>query len=710
MPKVIFPVSTLTCLAKGDSSVITNTTITYYPNLKKIMGSGGSVNWVRGGIAPTEAYAQINNYTIDVTGSDYIIDTVTFYYKKYFDAPLLGRFTDKLLTQITFENASYPRFTSFAQTLDIKNLITDAKYRGGFALHGSRMVGGGNDRQDASLIFYRDGKPFFTATSNNFTVKPDRVSSEQAAITILWNDDSIYHPGVNFKYIVADKKVTLYRDIRGAQQSPFFDTYHNVDMFFDELSWKITDPLIDLKMTVGEGEAKLTFESENYFRRQRFERIQGIADETPLYTVKKFSEKYATQTIDVKALAREMKMADDQVRSLLINLSNAGFVSFDFKTDAAQIKDKLYYYLQAFTKKTDYEALQFTSQISGQPNATINLLNFDIRMRGVSQVQLSDSQNVFVVPNEQELILHQNRNFSFSGRVHAGRLDFYGSNFEFGYDDFKLDLKKIDSLRLAVPTDILDDKGNPRMARVKNALQNLSGNLLIDSLNNKSGLKPGYAYPLFTATSNAYLYYDSPSIKGGVYNRDKFYFKVDPFVIDSADYLLAASVLFEGNFVSNIFPDSREQLVLQPDYSLGFTKLTPANGLAMYGGKATFTNKLTLSNDGLEGDGTIKYLTSTTQSKNIIFFPDSTLAQADLFQIDEAVLGGAEYPEVKASQVMIDFEPKKDYMDIKKTDKDFSLYQQQVALDGNLRLTPQGLGGYGTSAFYDAMLVSSDFR
>lgn len=710
MAKVIFPSSTLTCLAKGDSSVIENTVVTYYPNLKKIIGVGGTVNWVRGGIGATEAYANINQYSIDVTGSEYTIDTVTFFYKRYFDTPLKGRFTEKLLTQIAPDNASYPRFTSYEQTLDIKNLVTDAKYRGGFALHGSRMVGGGNDRQDASLIFYREGKPFFIARSNNFTVRPDRVSSEQAAITILWNEDSIYHPGVNFKYIVADKKVTLYRDIRGAQQSPFFDTYHKIDMYFDELSWKITDPLMDLKMTVGEGEAKLTFESENYFRRQRFERIQGIADETPLYTVKKFSEKFAKQIIEVKELAREMKMADDQVRSLLISLSNAGFVSFDFKTDAAEIKDKLYYYLDAFTKRTDYEALQFLSQISGKPNATINLLNFDIRMRGVSQVQLSDSQNVFIVPHEQELILHKNRNFSFDGRVHAGRLDFYGSSFEFGYDDFKLELKKIDSLRLAVPTDILDDKGNPRMARVKNALQNLSGNLLIDSLNNKSGLKPGYAYPLFTATSNAYLYYDSPSIRDGVYNREKFYFKVDPFVIDSADYLLASSVLFEGNFVSNIFPDSREQLVLQPDYSLGFTKLTPAEGLAMYGGKAKFTNKLTLSNEGLEGDGTISYLSSTTQSKNIIFFPDSTLAEADVFQIDEAKLGGAEFPEVKANNVMVDFEPKKDYMDVKKTDKDFSLYQQQVALDGNLRLTPQGLGGYGTSAFYDALLVSNSFR
>lgn len=710
MPKVVFPAMNLTCLAKNDSSVIFNTQCVYYPNLKKIIGKGGIVNWARSGLSEAEAYADVSTYSIDVNSSDYIIDTVIFHYPKYFSGPLTGRFTEKILTNVTPENASYPRFTSYQQSLDIKNLIKDAQYRGGFALHGNKMIGGGDDRQDASLVFYREGAPFLIATAKSFTVRPERVSSENAAVTILWKNDSIYHPGVNFKYVTGEKKLTLYRDTRGSQQSPYFDSYHNVDMYFDELNWKITDPTMDLKMTVGEGEAKLSFESDNFYRKQRFEQIQGISDETPLYTVKKFAEKYNTQTVDCKSLAHEMRMADDQVRSMLISLSNAGFVSFDFKTDAATIKDKLYYYLKAWTSKTDYESLIWTSQISGEANATINLLNFDIRMRGVSNIQISDSQNVYVVPNNQELIMHKNRDFSFSGKVHAGDLDFYGSNFEFGYDDFKFDLKNIDSLRLRVPTDSIDNKGNVKMARVKNVLQNLSGSLIIDSLKNKSGLKPGYAYPLFTASTNAYLYYDSKDIKEGVYNRDKFYFKVDPFVIDSADYLLPSSINFEGNFVSNIFPDSREKLVLQPDYSLGFTKETTAEGLPMYGGKATFNNKITLSNNGLEGKGEIKYLSSLTKSDEIIFFPDSTLAEAKSFAIEKKTIGTVAYPEVKATDVLVDFEPKKDYMDIKKKEKDFTLYEQQVSLDGNLRLSPKGLGGYGTTAFFGSQLISKDFR
>jgi hypothetical protein len=110
MAKVIFPSSTLTCLAKGDSSVIENTVVTYYPNLKKIIGVGGTVNWVRGGIGATEAYANINQYSIDVTGSEYTIDTVTFFYKRYFDTPLKGRFTEKLLTQIAPRQCLIPSF------------------------------------------------------------------------------------------------------------------------------------------------------------------------------------------------------------------------------------------------------------------------------------------------------------------------------------------------------------------------------------------------------------------------------------------------------------------------------------------------------------------------------------------------------------------------------------------------------------------------
>ena len=200
------------------------------------------------------------------------------------------------------------------------------------------------------------------------------------------------------------------------------------------------------------------------------------------------------------------------------------------------------------------------------------------------------------------------------------------------------------------------------------------------------------------------------SIFNGAYKRENFFFKLDPFTIDSAGMLSEKNIAFNGLFVSNIFPDSREVLTVQPDYSLGFTKRTSPEGLQAYGGKGTFTDKVRLSNKGLQGDGSIKYITSTTVSKDIYFFPDSTLAEADEFTIEKKNIGTAEYPPVKAEHITVNWQPHKDYLDAVKKDKDFELYDSQVTLDGNLRLSPKGLGGYGTAAFYNAELLSNDFR
>jgi len=57
------------------------------------------------------------------------------------------------------------------------------------------------------------------------------------------------------------------------------------------------------------------------------------------------------------------------------------------------------------------------------------------------------------------------------------------------------------------------------------------------------------------------------------------------------------------------------------DYSLGIHHQTPSDGLPAYGGKGTFINKITMSNQGLHGDGTLKYITSTAHSKDLLIFP-----------------------------------------------------------------------------------------
>src|SRR5205085_649737 len=156
------------------------------------------------------------------------------------------------------------------------------------------------------LLFYRDKNLFLVAGSKAFVVRKDKVTADNASITIYYGKDSIYHPGVEFKYIVKDRELALIRGGEGKNQSPCFDSYHNLDLYFDGLYWKIDDPIIDMKMISGVGESKAVFESSNFFRKNRFLKLQGLSENHPMYSVKQYCEKHDTKVVYTSDLAKEM--------------------------------------------------------------------------------------------------------------------------------------------------------------------------------------------------------------------------------------------------------------------------------------------------------------------------------------------------------------------------------------------------------------------
>lgn len=78
IPKIVFPALNLVCTSKGDSSIIFATKGVLYPTRQVFMGSGGKVNWLRAGWDAALVHAELSNYAIDVTGSDFTADSVTF--------------------------------------------------------------------------------------------------------------------------------------------------------------------------------------------------------------------------------------------------------------------------------------------------------------------------------------------------------------------------------------------------------------------------------------------------------------------------------------------------------------------------------------------------------------------------------------------------------------------------------------------------------
>ncbi|MEZ8000487.1 MAG: hypothetical protein QMC39_10990, partial [Flavobacteriales bacterium] len=240
----------------------------------------------------------------------------------------------------------------------------------------------------------------------------------------------------------------------------------------------------------------------------------------------------------------------------------------------------------------------------------------------------------------------------------------------------------------------------------------MRGTLKIDAPNNKSGiLVEDYPeYPILTSETDSYVYYDNQDIQGGVYNRDDFYYQIQPFMIDSLDNFQTSTMKFDGTLVSNIFPDIDEPLVIMDDFSLGLDKKTSSSGLPVYGGRGDFNDAIKLSYDGLQGSGELEFLTSLSSSDKFTFFPDSTKGVTTSF-INNETLSGADTPKTRAFEVNLAYFPLEQRLEATVLDEPIVFFEEEASLvDGSLTLQTNGMIGQGQMNFSGADLFSRVFK
>lgn len=700
----------LVCITGRDSIRIHETSGTHFPLLDKFTGSGGKVYWEAFKLERNKVYALIQNYSIDLKTTGWKADSVNFYHKGFFSFPLTGSYEDRVLVGVPADKATFPKFTSYQTDIDISPIYKDMDYLGGFTLEGARIIGSGYRDKDALIWIKRNGLPFIKLTSRSFVILPDRMISQRAAATIYHETDSIFHPGIQVRYNDKDRELMLIRSREGATASPFFNSYHKVDMYFEALYYIVGSDNMNMEMLRGirqQGDA--FFESASYYSLDRYRKMQGIDEINPINVIYNFTKSTGRKVFYLSELIEFMQKPAEQVKAMAINLSNGGYIIYNLDNERIEVLDRLNEYLMARSKKRDYDVIQIQSQVTRTSNAELDLKTFDLKIKGVSQVSLSDSQAVYIYPRDHEILLRKNRDFVFTGLVRAGYFDFYANESSFEYDKFKLNMPQIDSITFKVDTVSKKDKRLAQV-KVKNVLANLSGELLIDDPANKSGIKELPVFPVFISKNDAYVYYDQPRVEKGVYNRENFYYTVDPFVLDSLNSFTTEGLKFEGYlYTDGILPEIREPLKVMDDYSLGFSRTLGEEGIPVYDGKATFYSKLALSNRGLDGSGTLKYLTSTSESNLFMFYPDSLVANLKSFDIKESS-GFPAFPEVTAEGVHQLWLPKMDVMRLNTLPgKEFAMYKNKSFHSGILSLTSVGLLGKGKTRFDNADLTAETF-
>ncbi len=708
IPRFSYRKTDLICTSQKDTSIIYNTSGTFFPTEMKWTGEGGTMNWKRLGFNSDSVSATLRNYKIDLRYSKFTADSVTFYNRKFFHEPLFGALEDRVLSSPPNANSEYPQFVSYLKNYEIPGLFKDVDYLGGFSMKGAKLIGSGEVDENAQITIKRKDKPLIILKSTAFIIDGDKISANPASVVILTGADSIFHPGLQMKYSDISRKLELIRPNQGLARSPFFNTYHNVDMDCGGMTWRLGADTINFESIHGINPVSVAdFTSIGYYSEYDFDRLQGIDERNPLYVIKKFASLYNTREISPGMLSEYMQITEEQVKSMLLKLSIMGFLYYDQVNDKAYIQNRLFNYLDAKAGTRDYDVINIHSEIKDKSNAALNLNNFDLLIRGVREVFLSNLQNVYIYPKGDEITLKKDRDFMFSGTVKAGLFDYYARECSFEYDSFRLNLPTIDSLGIKVKSFTENAMGKKLLRKVGNMIEDLSGRILIDDPGNKSGRKNFPQYPVFISEQESYVYYDQDSI----YNKDKFKYIVKPFRIDSLDNFSTDNLHFDGYLISaGIFPEIKKPISVQPDYSLGFITKTPKEGLPVYGGLATFSNKIDLSNKGLLAEGSLKFLTSTSVSSSFKFYPDSLItSNLKTFRV-QARAAGVKYPSVAIDSARMIWHPYQDTMLVNSYVKPFKMFDGKTDLSGQLLYSSTGLSGKGLFRFENSKMKSDEFK
>ena len=696
---------------KNDSIEINDVSGIYNPFKTRVIAEMGKVEWLRAGFGSGELYADLGNWNVDLSEPGFSVDTVKLFSSYYLREPLLGFFEDRMTARNQANNAIFPRFEAFNNELEIPNFFEGVDYKGGFSIIGQRFFASGTKDLKAQFKFWYDTLEVLNIRSERFVIRSDELISSESEVSFKLGGDSLYHLKSQVSYDPIDQMLRIDRPSKGMSLAPFADSYHNLIMDLDQIRWRTSDPMFTLSgLNMGNG-SPIIIESDQYFRSSRYAALQGLDLENPLVKIEEVGKSFGYRSIGVYQMAVGLGMPLESCERFMMELAIDGFVRYSLDRREVEVLPKTTEYILNHSNRRDFDVIRFLSNVGKGMNAKVSLLDFDLEVFGVSTIALSDSQKVALYPESNKVLIHENLNFDFDGRIEAGRFTFYSRKNKFDYALFRFNMPVIDSMRFSVPSFEQMEDGSRPLVRVRNTIENISGELLIDYPSNKSSYQRYPKYPIFKSEKSAKIFYDRSY--DGVYERDKFYVNIDPFQIDSLDNTTTEGLVFKGEFKSSdIFETRRQDIRVQDDYSFGFTQETGDVGWSTFGGKGLVKGAVKLSIAGLRLNGSVSFEEAVGTSSRFELFPDTLRGNGD-FHLNpmEGLPRGAGHPGVTGDFVHMQWEPNFNTWWSTSMDQPFNTYSDRsMDVFGRLKYTPGFLDAKGLLAFNNAELEGEVIR
>jgi hypothetical protein len=719
VPAFFFKKTNLICATGGQEIMVKEVDGALNLTNRRFIGSRGKADWSRLGVGFTELYADLGEFTVDMNVRRLWAPRATLHYATFLPGPVVGHFEDDFTISPDPLKARSPAFEMIEGSIEIKEFIPNTVYRGGFALLGLTKYGSSVGDTLAELSVFAKNKEVMRVYLSSLAFDPKKLTAREVAVELyLPFGDTIYYPFTDLIYDVATQHILLNRDRKNPNtRKGFYSTYHKMEMLFDAIEWRpLTDTFMRFTAIIDPKGKYGLMQSIDFFNQREYELYKSVTPINPLgaiYGYMKEQEKARAsrrrrnvrQTIRdadlIKYLNLDPKIYMKALQERLKEIETYGFIRYEPTLGIIEPLPKLVRWAQAAFGEKDYDAIRIFSNTSDGENARLDLQNKELTLRGVEAVVFADSHIVEIAPYKRTIYVGENRSMRFAGRLAAGKTDLYvwpEPRMQFDYANFKVLFFNVDSLKFKPERDPLFAAGKyPRVGRSLATLriENVSGCVYIDVPNNKNGRRVLPQYSVLDCYTESYKYWDAPTIQKGNYKRDKLFFELDPFMLDSLEIFSLVGLEFHGVFYTDsLFPPFRDTLKIMPDGSYGIQEVF-SEGIAIYRGKGKFYNRVAMDNFGFHGKGEIHYLTSKVQADTFVFYFDSCIAEKAKLLLPKSQYVLTKYPEVQAEDLRFRWYPYEGRMILETGKKPAQLYAGKARFRGELEYTPEGLKAKG---------------
>jgi hypothetical protein len=477
---------------------------------------------------------------------------------------------------------SYPQFKTSLKVHNIE-LFKGVKTSGFISMKGTAFY---IDSYPSSVnLHLKDDSVDCFFSSDLIQLQDGVISSIEGRFSIVFDNDSIYHPSVNFSYDDKNKEINIVRTASNRGLNPFRNTLHGLNMFVDKIQFNLIKDHAIFYHYSRARDIEVLFESNTYFDRNRYLDVMNESINSLMMLLDFSILSESGKLHSLKDFAIFCNLDVSSVIQLLIELEVFGFVDYFNLDQRFLIKSWATNFRQSSLSNFDYDYFKIQSLASiGDTVASIDLFSNEMTLMQVNKININNRFKIELYPISNQLIFTGNKSFKMDGNIYIGNFAFSGRDLNFDYKNFAF-LFGLNSV-----LSFFDPSGKNISSSI---IHFDSGTLYLDENNNKSGVKFLNNYPIFKTTESSYFSY--------INNHSQFL--IDPFEITYLNDNSIDNLTFDGSlFLDEVCDGLDSKLYFNSNNNL-ISNISTDTLVDLYKDNVRFHGTLDLNEDGLFANG-----------------------------------------------------------------------------------------------------------